>query len=73
MSTVCKLDPEVRRRRAMRRNLLRTRAKSHAEIVIMAELALIAANPRLTGETKQALFERGARQLVGSTAHGDSK
>ena len=47
----------------MRRNLLRSRAKTHAEIVIFAELALIAANPRLTGETKQALFERGARQI----------
>ena len=67
MSTVCKLDPIVRQRRAMRRNLLRTRAKSHIEVVILAELALIAANPRLTGETKQTLFERGARQMAQSS------
>jgi hypothetical protein len=68
MSTVCKLDSEVRRRRAMRRTLLRNhKPRSYLEAKILAELALIAASPRLTGDTKQALFERGARQMAGRT------
>lgn len=65
MSTVCKLDPEVRLRRAMRRNLLRnTKAANHEQIAILSELALIAGSSRMTGATKHALFERGAKQFV---------
>jgi hypothetical protein len=49
----------------MRRNLLRNhKPRNHEDAAVLAELALIAANPRLTGETKQALFERGALQLA---------
>ena len=49
----------------MRRALLRNhKPGAYIERVILAELALIAASPRLTGATKQALFERGARQLA---------
>lgn len=62
MSTISKLNPEVRRQRAMRRNLLRN-PPHKAHPAIMAELALIHASPRLTGAVKQMLFERGAKQL----------
>lgn len=62
MSTICKLDPTIRHRRAMRRNLLRNPPRD-AHPAIMAELWLIAKSSRLTGETKQSLFERGARQI----------
>lgn len=67
MSTISKLNPEVRRARAMRRNLLRNplRVKDQAAfIAIMAELQLVKLSPRLTGAAKQALFERGAQQLA---------
>lgn len=66
MSTICKLNPEVRRRRMMRARLLRhpPRVKDGAlGAAIMTELALIAKSSRLTGDTKHALFERGATQL----------
>lgn len=55
----------VRVRRAARANLLRTRAKSVEAAAILAELALIHANPRLHGNTKHNLFARGAYQLAG--------
>lgn len=65
MSTFCKLDPEQRRRRTMRAALLRTTRLRTAEgAAILAELALIRRNPRLTGDTKHALFVRGANQLA---------
>ena len=71
MSTICKLDTEVRRNRAARRNLLRNhRLRNHEDAAVLAELSLIAANPRLTGATKQALFERGARQLTAPKIKG---
>jgi hypothetical protein len=66
MSTICKLDPEVRRRRTARATLLRHPPKHKDRallIAVMSELALIAANPRLTGSMKHELFERGAEQL----------
>jgi len=62
MSTICKLDPTVRQRRAMRRNLLRN-PPHKARPEVMAELALIHDNPRLTGAKKHELFMRGAKQL----------
>jgi hypothetical protein len=67
MSTVCKLDPAVRMRRSARANLLRNppRINSALAAAIYTELCLIAASPRLTGDTKHALFERGAKQLSG--------
>ena len=49
----------------MRRTLLRNhKPRNYEDVAVLAELSLIAANPRLTGDTKQALFERGARQLA---------
>jgi len=54
--------PEARRQRAMRRNLLRNPPRG-ANPIIMAELAVIAGASHLSGETKQALFERGAKQI----------
>jgi hypothetical protein len=59
-------NPEARRQRARRLALLRNppRVKNRTlGIAIMSELALIHNNPRLTGETKHMLFERGAKQL----------
>ena len=51
----------------MRRALLRNhKPRSHQDAAVLAELALIAANPRLTGDIKQGLFERGARQMADS-------
>lgn len=65
MSTVGKLDPMVRQRRMMRAALLRThRARNYGDVCVLAELALISANPRLSGDVKQSLFERGAKQLA---------
>lgn len=67
MSTICKLDPEVRRRRTMRRNLLRNppRIKNGERgAILMAELALIVQASYLTGDEKHRLFERGATQLT---------
>ena len=65
MSTRCKIEPMVRVRRAARANLLRQRAKNAKQVVVLAELALIRANPRLHGNTKHDLFARGAYQLQG--------
>ena len=70
MSTVCKLDPEVRRRRTARAILLNTnhqfatgdgRAEAAA---VLVELSLIKASSRLTGAVKHELFTRGAAQLA---------
>lgn len=65
MSTICKLDSEVRRRRTARANLLRNPPplKSPEAVAVMSELALIRANSRLSGSIKHMLFERGATQL----------
>lgn len=70
MSTIAKLNPQVRHQRAMRRNLLRNPPRIKDQklfISVMSELQLIKLSPRLTGETKQALFERGAKQLSEAT------
>jgi hypothetical protein len=70
MSTICKLSPEVRRRRALRANLLRNPPKfrNHESVAlagrIMAELHLIHDSSRLRGDTKHMLFMRGAKQLA---------
>ena len=65
MSTICKLDSEVRRRRTARANLLRNPPpiKTGEAVAIISELALIHVNPRLSGSVKHMLFERGATQL----------
>lgn len=63
MSTISKLNSEVRRQRAMRRNLLRNPPRK-AHPAVMAELALIHAHSGITGAVKQMLFERGAAQLA---------
>jgi hypothetical protein len=60
---------EDRQRRRAQHNLLRnpprfrTAASHFKAAIILAELALIHKSPRLSGETKQKLFERGAKQL----------
>ena len=71
MSTRTKLDPMVRQRRARRAALLRnpprfenTDSRLKAAI-ILGELALIRKSSRLHGDTKHALFVRGANQLAG--------
>lgn len=68
MSTICKLDPEVRKRRA---NLLRNPPPAPKKPgdralygAVMAELFMIHRSSRLTGDTKHRLFERGAKQLA---------
>lgn len=72
MSTVCKIDPMTRERRAQRRNLLRNpprprKGMTHSDQLlygaILAELSIIKGSSRLTGDTKHWLFERGAKQL----------
>jgi hypothetical protein len=66
MSTICKLDPEVRRQREFRAVVLRhpPDCKDRAlKIAVMFELALIHKSSRLTGRTKNALFARGLHQL----------
>ena len=68
MSTICKLDPQVRLDRAARRNLLRNPPRAtHKGHAILAELAIIKRASHLTGETKDALFRRGAYQLTRGT------
>ncbi len=71
MTTRCKLDPMVRTRRTRRAALLRdpprienTDSRLKAAI-ILGELALIRKSSRLHGDTKHALFVRGANQLAG--------
>jgi hypothetical protein len=65
LSTISKLNTEVRRNRAARRNLLRNhRPRTYEDAVVLAELALIAASSRLTGDMKQRLFTRGAWQMA---------
>ncbi len=59
--------PAAREQRARRLALLRNpprKQNRHAAGVILAELALIHDNPRLTGDTKHKLFVRGAKQLA---------
>ena len=62
MSTITKLYPQVRRDRTARANLLRNPPR-HANPRILAELSLIAKSSKLTGATKQVLFERGVHQI----------
>jgi hypothetical protein len=63
MSTSSKLDPMRKQRSARRVALLRTKPRSRAEAVILAELALIHKSSRLSADTKHELFVRGAKQL----------
>jgi hypothetical protein len=65
VSTITKIDPLHRQRRAARRNMLRNPPplRSAEAIAIMSELSLIAKASRLHGNVKHALFHRGARQL----------
>ena len=63
MSTICKIDPMVRQRRAYRAALLKMRPRNQKAAIILAELALIHNASRMTGTTKQALFVRGAQQI----------
>ena len=65
MSTAGKLDVLTKLRRKARLALLRNppRKKDYAAMIILAELALIHDNPRLSGDTKHELFMRGAKQL----------
>ena len=71
MSTRTKLDPMVRQRRVRRAALLRNpphfkNIYSHLKAaIILDELALIRKSSRLHGDTKHALFVRGANQLAG--------
>ncbi len=71
MSTRTKLDPQVRQRRVRRAALLRNpphfkNSDSHLKAaIILGELALIRKSSRLHGDTKHALFVRGANQLAG--------
>jgi hypothetical protein len=69
MSTRCKLDPMVRIQRRRRAQLLRNPQPrlSDKGVAVMTELALIAASSRLHGNTKHALFLRGAHQLAALT------
>ena len=70
MSTRTKLDPRVRQRRVRRAALLRNpphfkNSDSHLKAaIILGELALIRKSSRLHGDTKHALFVRGANQLA---------
>ncbi len=70
MTTCCKLDPMVRTRRTRRAALLRNTPRfqnsdSHLKAaIILGELALIRKSSRLHGDTKHALFVRGANQLA---------
>ncbi len=70
MSTICKIDPMVRRRRAYRATAVRhpppfSGIKGGRELYgkILGELALIHHSSRLTGATKDELFRRGFHQL----------
>ena len=54
-----------RRDQRMRAKLLRMKPRNRAEALILAELALIHKSSNHTGAVKNALFERGARQLAG--------
>lgn len=63
MSTICKIDPMVRQRRAYRAALLRMRPRTAEALVVLFELRKIQKNPRLTGAKKHELFVRGAQQI----------
>ncbi len=71
MTTRCKLDPMVRQRRVRRAALLRNPPRFEngdsrlKAAIILGELALIRKSSRLHGDTKHALFVRGANQLAG--------
>ena len=71
MSTRTKLDPMVRQRRVRRAALLRNpphfkNSDSHLKAaIILGDLALSRKSSRLHGDTKHALFVRGANQLAG--------
>lgn len=62
MSTISKLDPEVRRARTMRANVLRMRVGLQSQI-IMSVLRRAHDASHLTGAEKNTIFEFGARQV----------
>lgn len=64
---VSQLNPLTKQRRVARLALLRNppvKQDRYAAGVILAELALIHNNPRLSGDKKHELFTRGAKQLA---------
>jgi hypothetical protein len=62
MSTICKLDPQVRHQRGMRAAFLRTSHGTNcARIMAMLRRTHRASN--LTGAEKQKLFELGAHLM----------
>jgi len=63
MSTICKLDPRVRIERTKRKEIIQGNFKMDwRQRAIMDELALIYYSSRLTGSTKNVLFQRGINQ-----------
>ena len=80
MSTICKLDPRVRRDRSARAELLRSMGPEIAHLIRMTPpgsdivpkaiaashlLERIASSSRRTGAAKQRLFTTVARELAG--------
>ena len=62
MSTICKLEPEVRRRRGMRAAFLRTPCGiQSARIMVTLRRAHRASH--LTGDEKHTIFEVGANLM----------
>jgi len=62
MSTICKLEPEVRRRRGMRAAFLRTPCGIQSAR-IMATLCRAHRASHLTGDEKHKIFEFGAQVI----------
>ena len=62
MSTICKLEPEVRRRRGMRAAFLRTPCGIQSAR-IMATLHRTHRASHLTGDEKHTIFEVGANLM----------
>ena len=62
MSTICKLEPEVRRRRGMRAAFLRTPCGIRSAR-IMATLRRAHQASHLTGDEKHKIFEFGANLM----------
>jgi hypothetical protein len=83
MSTICKLNRNVRERRAMRRNLIRELERAYHDQAVIAgrssEGALVASatlkflndvrrSPWRTGDQKGAIFSRVAHELAAPTS-----
>lgn len=68
MSTVGKIDPLAKQRRAKRAAFLRTAKPSGTNtdlfLTLVFALRKIHKDPRLSGAQKHELFRRGVRQLV---------